>query len=799
MIKNYIKIAWRNVVKHRHSSLINIVGLTIGFASFLLIFLVVQYEKSFDTFHTNASNLYRVVRVGKNPINREYRTGVPTPVTPTLRNDYPSLKNAASILNLGSRQINVIATDGTILKKFKEPDVFLAEPQFFQMFDFPLLKGDIKTAISDPNTVLLTKEVASKYFGDWEQAVGNSISIFNKPLKVTGILENTPSNTDFPLGIVISYASLTANSKSDDWASIDDDNYCMVQLGNVSPDQFQSQLDAFVNKYITPVNPGYGLSLQPLNEIHFDERFGNYKGRTFSTDLILALSLIAVFLLIIACVNFINLSTAQAINRAREVGVRKVLGSSRKNLVIQFMGETGITVFLAIVGSIAIAFLCLPLINNLLNIHIVSAAFFSFKFAAFILIACIGVTLLSGFYPAMVLSGFKSIHVLKTNSKVSQHKDISLRRALVVFQFVIAQILIIGTLVVASQMDYFRNADLGYNKTAIINAGFPSDSLSRTKVDFLRNELMKIKGVQNVSFSTFTPTASNGSWATDLSLPENSGPTPDMIINMKPADTSFFGLYGLQIVAGRMYYPSDTMREFVVNEKVVKNLGIEKPQDAIGKMIVVNGQKLPIVGVVKDFNASSLRDPIGPIVMTTSKNNYGLTNIKINLKEAKPVINALQQTWNKYFPDYVFEYSFLDQSIAHLYDQENRLSDLYKIFSGIAILISCLGLYGLISFMAVQKRKEIGIRKVLGAPVRDIVILLSKEFTILIGIAFLIAAPLAWYFMHGWLQQYTYRIPLGAGFFIVTILCSFIIGWITVAYTTIKAAIANPIKSLRTE
>ncbi|MEO5999144.1 MAG: FtsX-like permease family protein, partial [Chitinophagaceae bacterium] len=452
-----------------------------------------------------------------------------------------------------------------------------------------------------------------------------------------------------------------------------------------------------------------------------------------------------------------------------------------------------------VIGALIVVFLCLPLINQLLDVHISTAILFNVKFIFFILLVFLLVTILSGFYPAIVLSGFRSINVLKSNANANKYNGISLRRALVVLQFVIAQSLIIGTLVVASQMDYFSKANLGFNKTAIVNAGVPGDSLSRTKVDFLKNELMKIRGVENVSFSTFSPTSSNGFWATDLRLPENTSKTPDMIIGMKPADTSFFKLYDLKIVAGRIYYPSDTMREFVVNETVVRKLGIAKAKDAIGKMIIVNGQTLPIVGVVKDFNVASLRDPIDPIVLTTIKRAYGMANIKINLKEAKPVLASLQQTWNKYFPDYVFEYGFLDQAIASFYAQENRLSDLYKIFSGIAIFISCLGLYGLISFMAVQRRKEIGIRKVLGAPVRDIVIMLSKEFTILIATAFLIAGPIAWYFMHHWLEQYTYRIPVRATFFVLTILCSLIIAWITAGYTTIKAAFANPVDSLRTE
>jgi ABC-type antimicrobial peptide transport system permease subunit len=347
-------------------------------------------------------------------------------------------------------------------------------------------------------------------------------------------------------------------------------------------------------------------------------------------------------------------------------------------------------------------------------------------------------------------------------------------------------------------MDYFRSANMGFSKQAIINAGIPGDSLSLTKIDLLRNELYNVPGIENISLSAFAPT-SEGGWYTDLRQPGNHTNNPDMIVNMKPADTSFFRLYNLQLAAGRIFFPSDTMREFVVNEIVVRNLGIKNPNNAIGKLINVNGRTLPIVGVVKDFHVNSLRDPIGPVVITTMKDAYGLVNIRINLSKAKTAIAAMENIWNKNFPDYVFEYNFLDQSIANYYKQENQLSQLYKIFAAIAIFISCLGLYGLISFMAVRRRKEIGIRKVLGAPVRDIVVMLSKEFTILITIAFALASPIAWYFMHQWLQQYTYRIMMGAWFFGATILCSLFVAWLTVGYTAIKAAIANPVKSLRTE
>ncbi|MBB6108996.1 duplicated orphan permease [Mucilaginibacter lappiensis] len=800
MLKNYIKTAIRNLTRHKSNAVINIAGLTVGFAAFLLIFLVVQYEQSFDSFHTKKDKIYRVVRIGKNPVNREYRTGVPVPVTSTIRTELPEVANAAAIVNTGDMQVIVTPRDGSALKKFKEASgFFFAEPQFFQIFDFPLVEGDIKTALTEPNTILLTKASASKYFGSWQGIIGKTLKMDGEFVKVTGVLENPPANTDFPIKGVLSYITLfKADNKN--WGGINDGNYCFVELAkNHTVNQLSRALSGFTDRHIKPINSGYNLSPQALNELHYDERYGNFTGRTFSKDLILALSLIGLFLLIVACVNFINLTVAQAVNRAREVGVRKVLGGSRSQLIAQFLGETGITSLLAMLISLVIVVIALPAVNNLLEINLTASTLYSPRLVIFLFGALLLVSFLSGFYPALVLSGFKPASILKGSSGADQKQGVMFRRGLVVFQFVIAQTLIIGTLVVASQMDYFRTANMGFKKDAVIYATFPRDSVSRTKVSYLRDQLAKIPGVEKVGFSMFSPVSDGGFWATDLNREGHKGINPDMIVNMKIADPDFFSVYNLPIVAGRIYFASDTMREFVVNETVVRRLGIRSPKDAIGMPINVGGRTLPIVGVVKDFHANSLRDPIEPLVMSSLKKGYGLANLRIDLSKAKSITAAMENVWDKNFPEFILEYKFMDQTIANYYKQENQLSALYTIFSGIAIFISCLGLYGLISFMAIQRKKEIGIRKVLGAPVKDIVILLSKEFTMLVIIAFLIASPLAWYFMHQWLQGYTYHIIIGIWFFVATILASVCIAWLTVGYTAIKAALANPVKSLRTE
>jgi putative ABC transport system permease protein len=388
---------------------------------------------------------------------------------------------------------------------------------------------------------------------------------------------------------------------------------------------------------------------------------------------------------------------------------------------------------------------------------------------------------------------------LKSRITAKMVGGISLRRALVVLQFTIAHILIIGMFIVVSQMNFFKNASLGFNKAAIINVPVPGDSINHTKIEYLRNQLRSDPNILNVSFSFGSP-SSEGNWNSDFKY-NHSQKTTDFSANLKWADPDYFKTYSLRFVAGRPYYSSDTVREFVVNETLLRKLGVRSPQDAIGKEINFwDGKKVGnIVGVIRDFNSYSLRQPMAPVVLSTWKDVYQTINIKIKPGTEKTVLPFIEKLWNSTFPEYVYEYKFLDETIRNFYKQEDQLSQLYKIFAGIAIFISCLGLYGLVSFIAVQRTKEVGVRKVLGASVQHIVYLLSKEFTILIIVAFIISAPVAYYIMHKWLENYTYRIPLSASIFITAIISSIIIAWITVAHRAINAAMANPMKSLRTE
>ncbi|HZZ74769.1 MAG TPA: ABC transporter permease [Puia sp.] len=802
MFKNYFKTAFRNLKRNKSYALINTLGLTVGIASCLLLFLVIRFESSFDNFHPKKKSIYRVCTEFHGPEGIGYHEAVSFPVANGIRIDYPQIREVASIFNRGA-QVTINNGDKRT-NKFVEDNIYYTDPEFFSMFYFEWLNGDAKTSLKNPNNAVLTQATAEKYFGNWKNALGKTIIFGNKtPFIVSGILKDVPVNSDFPLKIVVPYSALAnTNIKNNlmDWVSTFGGAYTFIVLPeNLTTQKFNADLVTFAKKHKPAEYAKDCYVLQPLSEIHYDERFGNYSGHTFSHSLITALSLIGIFLIVIACVNFVNLATAQAVNRSKEVGVRKVLGGNRKQLAFQFLMETALIVSSACVMAVFVATSVLPYLNKLLEVQIHLNPIGDQVMISFVLCTAVVVTLLSGAYPAVILSGFNPITALKSKISSEMVGGVSLRRGLVVLQFAIAHILIIGMILVVSQMNFFRNASLGFDKAEIINVPLINDSINLTKLDFVRDRLKSNPDIQKVSFSYASPSADNN-WSSDFKY-DHAAKVSDFSANLKWADPDYFNTFNLRFVAGHAYIASDTVRDFVVNETLLKKLGVRNPQDAIGRQISFWDDRLvgKIVGVVRDFNVNSLRQPLAPVVMSTWKHVYQTINIKIKPGSEKTVLPYIERLWKSTYPDFVYEYHFLDQTIENFYKQEDQLSQLYKIFAGIAIFISCLGLYGLVSFMAVQRTKEIGIRKVLGASVRTIIYLLSKEFTLLIILAFVISAPIAWYIMHEWLKNYAYRIPLSAPIFLLAIGSSILIAWLTVAHRAIHAALANPINSLRSE
>jgi putative ABC transport system permease protein len=734
-----------------------------------------------------------------------------------LKAGFLQLEQVAPVYASHNDELQVLDDNGTPVKNFKEQSgIFYTSPSFFNMFNFPLLAGSYES-LKDPNNVLLTKEIAENYFGDWKSAIGKTIKIrgyysmgaglFQFPataLKVSGILATIPANTDFQLKLVVAWGTdFTGDAQygfqQPGWNQSAPDFGCYVLLPpNISIDNFNQQLSAYARK-VQSADSKDSYIIQPLSAVHYDAAAGNYSSKTISHELINVLWLIAAFILLIACVNFINLSTAQAANRAKEVGVRKVLGSNKSQLQIQFIIETFLLVTIAVILAAVITLLALPYVNQVLELSLSPNILISPAVILFLLAVTIAVTALAGFYPSIVLSGFNPANALKSKLTVNTTKGISLRRALVVFQFVIAQALIIGTLIIVQQMNYFMDQPLGFDKDAIVNVPYRPDSTGVKLTDYLKQQLLS-NGVKAVSFSSNSPVEDDNNMFTTFKF-DHAIKDEDFQAITKFADNDYVPTYKLQLVAGRNLQPSGPTTEFLVNESFVKSLGLKKPEDILNKEIsIMDGLiKCPVVGVLKDFNDRSLRQDLAPLLIATNSTMYRQASIKLSTTNMATTMQSIKKIWEQTFPNNVYEYRFLDDKIASFYKQENQLSQLYKVFAAIAIFLSCLGLYGLASFMAVQRIKEVGIRKVLGATAGNIVYLFSKEFVILIAIAFAIATPIAWYYMNQWLQDYAYRINISWWLFAVGGLAAIIIALATISFQAIKAAMANPVKSLRTE
>ncbi|HEX5153760.1 MAG TPA: ABC transporter permease [Parafilimonas sp.] len=819
MFKNYFKTAFRSLTRNRNYTIINIAGLAVGIAVCTMIFMIIQYQTSYDTFHSKKDRTYRVLTEYHHTeaAGISYAKNVPFPMPEGLKAAFPQLEQVAPVYASHNDELQVLDDNGIPVKNFKEQSgVFYTSPSFFKMFDFPLLAGSYES-LKDPNNVLLTKEIAQSYFGNWKTAMGKTIKItgyysmgaglFQFPataLKVSGILATIPANTDFQLKLVVAWGTDFTGDKEygfqqPGWNGTAPGFGCYVLLPqNMSVDNFNQQLSAYAQKVRT-ADKKDSYILQPISDVHYDAAAGNYSNKTISHELINVLWLIAAFILLIACVNFINLSTAQAVNRAKEVGVRKVLGSNKFRLQMQFIVETFLIVTIAVILAAVITLLALPYVNQLLELSLSFSILSTPAIILFLLSVTIVVTALAGFYPSIVLSRFNPVNALKSKLTVNTAKGISLRRALVVFQFIIAQALIIGTLIIVQQMDYFMNRPLGFDKDAIVNVPYRPDSTGGKLTDYLKQQLLS-KGVQAVSFNSNSPIEDNNNMFTTFKF-DNAIKDADFQAISKFVDNDYVPAYKLKLVAGRNLKPSGYTQEFLVNESFVKSLGLKKPEDILGKEIsMMNGLiKCPVVGVLKDFNDRSLRQDLAPLLMATNSTMYRQASIKLSTTNMAAAMQSIKKIWEQTFPDYVYEYRFLDEKIAGFYKQEKQLSQLYKIFAAIAIFLSCLGLYGLASFMAVQRIKEVGIRKVLGATIGNIIYLFSKEFIILITIAFAIATPIAWYYMNQWLQDYAYRIDVSWVIFFASGLVAIVIALATISFQAIKAAMANPVKSLRTE
>jgi len=799
MIKNYFKIAWRNIWKNKVFSAINIIGLSVGMAACIVIMLFVSYERSFDNFHTK--NIYRlneVQTIGEQGATQKVALSM-FPMGPTLKQEFPEIKNFTRIHWDEKYQLT---KDG---KKIFLPQVFFVDSTFLKIFDFKVIRGEGQTALLKPHSALLTEETAKKLFGDADP-IGKIITHYGDDtvtFSVTGIMANVPKNSQLQFDALFSFSSIYKPWMVTNWGG----NWLNTYL-ELAPGTNAAALDKKFPAYLKRHLKGdgwkfYKLFTLPLKDVHANSAdigldYINYqKFDKKSTNLF---AIIALIVLIIACVNFINLSTARSAERAREVGIRKSIGAYRFQLASQFLGETVLISFIALIFAIVLVELALPYINNLSERDISFKIFTSISVILTVLGGTILIGLLSGIYPAIYLSSFQAARVLKGSVQTGKDKG-SLRNILVVTQFASAIFLMIATVFVLKQLRFMQTQDPGYNRDQIVN--IPLDGITTKKYDVFASELAGNTLVLGVTASQ--DILGSHLDQTGVTFRPSFGPKQDLGTTLLVVDTNYLDLYKIKLAAGKNFSRGKIPdgRQYLVNEALAKELLKDHPKYPLTSLI---GQKFgfdslgTITGVVKNFNFNSLQYKIEPMFLVCAR-HWGFRDVSVKIRgnNTTAALAFIKSKWDSVYPDFPFEYQFLDDHFNEVYKADNQVSQIVGILAGLAIFISCLGLFGLASHSAERRVKEIGVRKVLGASVQNITILLSSNFLKLVLIANIIAWPIAWFAMHKWLQDFAYRINIQWWIFILAGIVSVMIAFFTVSFQSIKAAIANPVKSLRSE
>jgi putative ABC transport system permease protein len=793
MIKNYLKIAFRNLWRHKSFSLINIIGLAVGMTAFLLIVMYVRFELSYDNFHAKADQVYRL-NVDIKSANDVMKQSVSSaPMGTAIKADFPEVLECARIF-----PDEALVTVNNQL--FQENRVLTTEPSFFKVFSFPLVKGDPETSLKNPFSMVLTETTAKKYFGAADP-IGKTLLIGGKDLAtVTGIAKDAPPNSQFKFDMLYSISTIEKKypGRLEQWGNFGNYTYLLLAKG-ADPNKLQAKFPAFLRKQISESNrksgQDYALFLKPLKDVYMDPRGGLEQG---SMSNVYIFSIVALFVLLIAAINFINLTTARATERAKEVGVRKVIGAARSQLTMQFLGESVLICLVSFVFAALLVSLLLPWFNQLAG-KIIDRDIFEQGYIFILLIISLLIGLAAGAYPALALSGFKPVVILKGRFS-SSSKGTLLRKGLVVFQFTISIVLIVGTLVVYNQLNFMRNQPLGFDKNQMLALDFGNDDGVIKNYEAIKHEFRSIPNVLAVAISHGLPGV--GSANAHSEFENRQGDMQPLNINMYDVDYDFIPVYGMKIIAGRTFstaFPSDSTKSVVINEATVKSLGYASPNDVIGKKFSQWGRDGQIIGVVKDFHYRSLQENVEPLNMRINPSNARIFTLKIAAQNIPATIAAVENKWKALIPQRPFNYTFVDANFNKQYATEERFGKLFMYFAVLAIFISCLGLLGLASYSTLQRTREIGIRKVLGASIPGIVNMLSKEFLLLVLVAALIAFPLSWFGMHSWLEDFAYRISIGWLVFAVAGLLSLMIAITTVSFQAIKAALANPVKSLRSE
>jgi len=798
MLRNYITIAWRNLIRNKTFSLLNILGLSLGIGGASLVFLLVQFEIGFDRQHPEGDRIYRVV-LENNYYGKSFTQAIPYPLPDALRGDFEVIE-ALTIVDANLQNLVISVQDGNKLELYKEErGIAFVDPDYFEIFPYHWISGDPKKALSEQKSVVLSEGMARKYFGN-KDPMGQIIRFDNKfDLKVTGLVKDHPKNTDLPFNMLITIDLGEEDKRGwEGWDASSGRVNCYLKLNETRDESYlNEQLKEYFGKHWhEEYAQSIVLFLQPLKELHFDARFNNFSNRVISKRTLWAMGLVGLCLLITSCINFININTVLAANRSKEIGVRKVLGSARAQLIVQLMIETLLVTVISVLIAVVLIQMGLMQMDNVLGYSISLGLFDSVTLVLFLFTLIILVCLLAGLYPALLISGFQPIAAIKmTNINLTSRSGFSLRSSLVVTQLVISQILVICTLVVISQLSYFIDAPIGLKKEALIEFSLPIPG--NEKIEQLTNYLQDNSSLTSISFSS-TGAISDDGWGGTFEF-DNGGEVIDEPTLVKYIDENFIKTYEVLLDVGENLVKADSATMFLVNESFVKSMGLQDNQQAVGQYIKFWGIEAPIVGVLKNFNTTSLHTPIKACIFLVGADSYFKGAVKVSATNAEQAIAGVKEAWLAVYPENIFEYHFLDQTIAQFYAEEKKLSQLVKIFVSLAIVIGAMGLFGLISFVVKRKTKEVGVRKVLGATVTNVVMLLSRHFMVLTLIAFLIAAPISYYVMSSWLENFSYRIDLGIGTFLTGAVISLAIVGLTVGYRTIKAALANPVEALKYE
>jgi len=805
MLRNYFKTALRSLLRNRSYTFINVAGLTLGLTVCLIIFQLLRYELEFDQIHPNSDRLYRVVRDAKNSSGVEKSTVTPYPFAQAFRNDFPDIP-----VTQFHFQYETLMTIGN--EKSAATNIAFADSLFFEILGFEALSGNPKVELSQPGKVFITESFLKKIGGEKVKTIklGNILE-----LELAGVIKDPVSPSHINVNMVASYGSLAGIEEQlvgfpmDQWG-LNSAGFSYILLPeNQTKEQLEARFPDFVNKYYPKEDADrQSYSLQPLSAIHFDPEYEDNPGTsTISLSILIVLGCIALFILVIACVNFINLSTALSIRKGKEVGVRKTLGAQRSQLALQYLSEAFLLTLIASIISVGIAEIATPLLGQFLEKKLSLSNLHDLTTLGFLSVLILITALFAGAYPALVLSKFNPIDALKSRFSMQQDSSVTLRKTLVVGQFFIAQVLIICTLVVASQIRYFQNKSMGFTKEAVINVPLPANK--NETLEALRTRLIAA-GISDVSFALSAPMG-DYNFGTGMHRPDINS-EEQYTVRIKPVDIHYKDVYGLELLAGRWFYESEEKAAgidkeeerqyaYILNEHALNALGFNSPEDAIGKHVRIglNDIEAPVIGVVKDFNTSSLHNDLESVILLNFPSLYYDAGVKIKMDNASAELKTVENVWTQLFPEHLYKYSFLDDYVNKLYREEERIFTIIEIFAGIAIFIGCLGLFGLVSFMATQKVKEVAIRKTLGASTAQIVQLFSKEFIWLVIVAFVLAAPAAWYAMKLWLSEFVYKVDISWIVFAAGILFTLVISFITVGYRSIRAAQANPVNALKSE